>query len=595
MSWETGYYKADIGLFRELKNTSISGTQYSKGELNGYMQIISTGNTVAQAPGPDINVEGTSGSFGISEIEHGQTRNLFGFALKQNGAFTHKYAVCRCTGDVIITTPGSIGRYYGIKWAVYDETTGTYTDLVTYSVDAGLGTAGQINWNDIKCYCVFKITREIQWGSEQNILYGGVYAYSNDSSNFGSQYVGKRLGMQGIGVKRHLSQYDEVTPEEVVYSPEFGPEAEPGGYVGPGQGSHDKSSEHSGIPTKPQYGFSSAGFLNHYLITSQGLTMLGEALFPEPILQSTGIEEAIDKLTANMWNSKIIDYVLDCRIIPARPHDDGLHNITCGGKVLVNPGTSAIYRAALIDEDFVDVDCGSITTPLVEGNFLDFYQMNCKLFLPFYGYVDIAPEYWNGGTIGVYYRFNMMDGSFMAWVTSGPFASDMEPGDVIGQYAGNACIHLPINSISYSNIIGGMITTGAAIVGTAAGAGVAAGAAGSAAKSASIKAGATGTMLGQAASGAANIINSRPQLNANNSYNGSAALMSKRKPYLLIEFNNPQFSRNYVQENGLPLVVTRQIGDMSGMTVCENAILNFACTEAEQKEILAALQEGVIV
>ena len=594
MSWEASY-RADIGLFRELQNASISGDQIVKGELNGYMQIISVGNTAAVPPGPLVSVQANSGTFGIHEIEQGQTRNLFGFALKQNGVFTHKYVVCRCTGHVVTTTQGNINRYYRIKWAIYDETTQTYIDIVSYSVDAGLGQSGQIQWNNIDCYCLYKFEKITQWGEEQTILYGGVFSYTNDSSNYGTQYIAKNVGMQGIGVLQHLSGYDEPTPEEVVYSPEFGPESESGGYVGPGQGTHDKSSDHSRIPTKPQYGFSSAGFLNHYLITSQGLSMLGEALFPEPILQSTGIEEAIDKLTANMWNSRIIDYVIDCRIIPARPHDDGYHNITCGGKVLVNPSTSQIYSAALIDEDFVDVDCGELTTPLTEGNFLDFYQMSCKLFLPFYGYVDIAPEYWHGATIGVYYRFNMMDGSFMVWVTSKAFNSDLQNGDVIAQYSGNACIHLPLNSLSYSNIIGGMITTGAAIVGTAAGAGVAAGAAGTAAKAAGIKAGAQSTMIGQAASGAANIINSRPQLNANNSYNGSGALMSKRKPYLLIEFNNPQFSRKYVDEQGLPLVVTRQIGSVSGMTVCDNAIINFTCTEAEQREILAALQEGVIV
>lgn len=373
------------------------------------------------------------------------------------------------------------------------------------------------------------------------------------------------------------------------YSPEFGPASEPDGYgYGGTPGTHDKHSDHVGIPTKPQYGFTSAGFLNHYRISAQGLSMLGEALFPEPQGPSADVLGAIDRLTANMWNSKIIDYIIDCRIIPVTAPATNQVNITCGGKVLVHPGTGAAYSAYLVDEDFVDVDCGVINTPLTEGNFIDFSVTRAKIFVPFYGYVDLAPEYWHGAKIGLYYRFNLMDGSFMVWLTSAPFRAELEHAsdmEIIGQYAGNACIHLPINSQSYSQIIGGMITTGAAIVGAAAG-GAIGGAAGK-----TIAAGAVQTAI----SGAANIATGRPQLISNNSYNGSAALMSNRTPYLLIEFGEAQFSTKYTEECGLPLVVNKTIGSCSGMTVCDNAIINFACTDAEAKEIMAALREGVIV
>lgn len=369
-----------------------------------------------------------------------------------------------------------------------------------------------------------------------------------------------------------------IYPGEIEYSPEYGEGSEPDGYGNGGAlGNHDKHSDHSGIPAKPQYGFTSAGFLNHYRISSQGLSMLGEALFPEPASSSPSVEVAIDRLIANQWNSKVLDYVVDCRIIPVTPHDDGLHNISCGGKVLVNPGTMLPYAANLVDEDFVDVDCGYIETPLCEGNFLDFWNLKCKLFLPFYGYVDIEPEYWMGAKIGVYYRFNCMDGSFMCWVTSKAFRSDMDSDDVIGQYSGNACIHLPISSQSYSQIVNGLITTGASVVGAVAG-----GAAG-------------GKIAGTIASGAAAAITSRPTLNKSNSYSGSSALMSKRTPYLLIEFNEAQFSTKYVEEQGLPAVVKRTLSECEGFTQASNPILDgIPCTEAEKERIRTALASGLI-
>lgn len=363
-----------------------------------------------------------------------------------------------------------------------------------------------------------------------------------------------------------------------AFSPEFGEESEPDGYgVGGVIGSHDKHSDHSGIPAKPQYGFTSAGFLNHYRISAQGLSMLGEALFPEPVGASSSVEEAIDKLIANSWNSKILDYIVDCRIIPVTPTAPTQEYITCGGKVLVHPTTHQQYTAYLINEDFVDADCGYVETPLVEGNFLDFYNLKCKLFLPFYGYVDIEPEYWMGAKLGVYYRFNCMDGSFMCWVTSKAFRSGMNADDVIGQYSGNACIHIPISSQSYSQIVNGLITTGASVVGAVAG-----GAAG-------------GKIAGTIASGAATAITSRPTLNKSNSYSGSSALMSKRTPYLLIEFNEAQFSRRYVDEQGLPAVVTKTLGECQGFTQASNPILDgIPCTENEKERIRAALASGLI-
>lgn len=390
------------------------------------------------------------------------------------------------------------------------------------------------------------------------------------------------------GVITTQSFVQGISYSEKSYSPEFGPESDSDGYgMGGVIGTHDKHSDHVGIPTKPQYGFTSAGFLNHYRISAKGLSMLGEALFPEPQGPSLDVLGAIDRLCVNMYNSKIVDYVIDCRVIPVTAPATNMVNITCGGKVLLNPNTQQAYSAYLVDEDYVDVDCGVISTPLTEGCFLDMIS-KAKIFIPFYGFVDLAPEYWHGAKIGLYYRFNLMDGSFMVWLTSAPFRSELESAgdmEIIGQYAGNACIHLPINSQSYSQIIGGMITTGAAIVGAAA-----AGAIGGAAAK-TITAGAVQT----AVSGAANIANGRPQLINNNSYNGSAALMSCRTPYLLIEFSEAQFSRRYVDENGLPAIINRVLGTMSGFTTCVNPIIDFACEQEEAEEIRNLLRSGVIL
>lgn len=454
-----------------------------------------------------------------------------------------------------------------------DDTTYTDTEFTNYnagSMITGWYPSGGFNEVTQAVYAVFTT---IQHEGVRYMLVGLCNEYKvpwqQDQIKYGINCI-------GIPIDVFTTWLDGVV-EPVEESPEYGPASEPDGYGNGGAlGNHDKHSDHSGIPAKPQYGFTSSGFLNHYRISAQGLSMLGEALFPEPQGASVDVAAAIDKLITNSWNAKIIDYILDCRIIPVTPHDDGLHDITCGGKKLIHPTSLLPYSAHLVDEDFVDVDCGTITTPLCEGNFLDFYQLKCKLFLPFYGFVDIDPEYWMGATIGVYYRFNCMDGSFMCWVTSKAFRSGMASDDVIGQYAGNACIHLPINSQSYAQIVNGLITTGASVVGVAAG----------------------GNMAGatvSAISGAAQLLNDRPTLNKSNSYSGSSALMSKRKPYLLIEFNEAQFSTKYVEEQGLPAVIKKKLSECEGFTIASNPILDgIPCTEAEKERIRSALAAGLI-
>lgn len=562
----------------------ISGVRVTDGYLSGKTLNTNLGSlddmTFTTAPdktatslkliqGNRVLWQGTGLISLLGSMESGDSILLAGIDVKVSESSPYE----KCQMRYTLTKVGTQTLSLSLALRCYTDST-TYTDATISTPQTLDGTIYPLT---DEFYFFFAFT---EYDGESFVCTGLSDSYGNGgdlrTNAWAMNYFNFVLLINGI-----------VDSEE--YSPEFGPASEPDGYgQGDVTGTHDKHSDHVGIPTKPQYGFTSAGFLNHYRISAQGLSMLGEALFPEPQGPSLDILGAIDRLTANMWNSKIIDYIIDCRIIPVIAPATNQVNITCGGKVLVHPGTGAAYSAYLVDEDFVDVDCGTITTGLTEGNFIDFSVTRAKIFIPFYGYVDLAPEYWHGAKIGLYYRFNLMDGSFMAWLTSSPFRAELESAgdmEIIGQYAGNACIHLPINSQSYSQIIGGMITTGAAIVGAAAG-----GAIGGAA-SHTIVAGAVQTAI----SGAANIANGRPQLINNNSYNGSAALMSNRTPYLLIEFGEAQFSTKYTDECGLPLVVNKRIGDCSGMTVCDNAIINFACTDAEAKEILAALREGVIV
>ena len=95
-----------------------------------------------------------------------------------------------------------------------------------------------------------------------------------------------------------------------------------------------------------------------------------------------------------------VQYIIDLHAIPVPPSVSGSDYIKVGA-------LSTDISAPVITSDYVDIDCGALSISEQFQNFLD-YMVSCKLFLPFIGFIDIKPELWNGGTIGVKYRFNVI-------------------------------------------------------------------------------------------------------------------------------------------------------------------------------------------
>lgn len=555
-------------MFRELKNASISGDQVSKGIVNDYVQILGVGNHALVPPGPKINVSGYSGGLLIGDIPQGQTKNLFGWHLKQNGEYISKYLVCRATANVIQEAPSPINRYYGIYWSIYDADTETYTDVTSYKTDAGLGTVGSIDWSDMFCYCVFHIAQETYWGTPQTMIYGGLYLFST-LSNYGFDYIGRGLGMQGIGMQQHLSQYD-LDIEEVVISPEFGPESEPEGYEA--EGGFDDSSDVIGMPSKPQ-SVLSLGFINVYKCDAGSLVQLGSELFPEIQFPSSlsDVGEVLAAISDSIWNAKLIDYVISIHCVPGNVSGGNLTDIKIGTRTM----TGILARP--VSDEYVDFDFGSITIPLYYKNYID-YMTEIQLFLPFYGFVSLRPEEIIGGEINVKYRFNIIDGSFSAYIFATSNRSKLQ-NSLIGQYGGSCVVHLPVSNMSYASMFSGLIGGAAsAAIGVASGAGAAA-AAGALTSAASV----------------ANALQGG-DVKKSNSYNASSSFMSRRKPYLIVTRPVSSFSSRYNKESGLPSNVAMTLGQCSGFTVAEDIILDgIPCTSDEKERIRNYFKTGVII
>lgn len=393
--------------------------------------------------------------------------------------------------------------------------------------------------------------------------------------------------------KQHFVVTDSDLPEDI-----FGPESDPEGYgqpddINPGgnKPALDHSSDSIGIPSMPTIGVTTAGFYHVYKVTQGLLQNFGAKLFPSlgnivgEIAPYSSVEEALAYYTALLFqpgavtgvtianqsisvvdmlmNGKAIDYVVDCHIIPVTPTTSGSAHIQCGAREID-------ISAPVVTSDYIDFDCGAVSIPLQYQNFMDFTQCKCKLFLPFVGFVDLKPEFWHGGTVSVKYRFNVIDGSFMAYVTSTSCCSKLS-GSLIAQYGGVSCLHIPVTGLNYASMISGLVTGSMNLAGNVA----------------------SGNLAGAAGS-ALSLANMRPDVAQSNNYNCSTSFLGCRRPYMVIERALPCISGRYPHDQGIPLNVYVNLGSVSGYTeISAIDLTGIGATAQELDELESLLKEGV--
>lgn len=376
-------------------------------------------------------------------------------------------------------------------------------------------------------------------------------------------------------------------PKLLDSSPEAGEPSEEGGMGTDGENpTFDDSSDTIAIPTDPGIGVSNVGFVNVYKTGSQSLQNMGVELFPPLQYTAPTAITATDTMEAvvNGFNSLVtflanipsffdqimantlINYVIDCHIIPVTPTGGVNENIKVGYKTLQCTGTR-------LTNDYVNVSCGSIYVGEYYTNFADFIT-TAKLYLPFVGFVSTRPEWFQNDTLRVDYKFNIVDGSFTCYVRSGgKYVNNKDSsGTIVAQYGGNACIHLPITGVTYSNMVSGLVGAGTGAI-----------------------AGAASGNIAAAATSAISAASVHGDISQSNAYNGSAAFLGCRYPFLMIERPVSSYSKNYQHEIGIPANIYARIGDVSGYIRADNVHLDgITCTDEERKLIAEALRKGVL-
>ena len=407
-----------------------------------------------------------------------------------------------------------------------------------------------------------------------NVAWGGEYGCHPYFSGFyfAADWCYSALGISVAGIG-----------DPTYESPEFGKPAKKKGGYNPDhsrKGTFDDSSDTITPSSAPTLSAFTSGLVHAYKVTDAELALLSEAMYPDLIFNATSVTDALGSLFNAIFMSKFVDYMLDLMILPINVPAPTSENMKVGGKTLTvssGSGSTSHISTHRVSQQYVDINCGSLTIPEYWANFLDFSGTRFKLFLPYIGYIDIQPEYINGGELKVKYRFNVLDGSFICFVSSTSGHSKLYES-LIGQYSGVAVMHIPLQSTDYSNKVSGLISSMGAVAAGAAGGGM----------SGAVGYGAAASMV--------NTVIAKPASAHANGYNASSSFLSHRKPYLIIERQSSQFSEKYPEEVGLPLYVKATINDCHGLTVCENPHLDTIPATMEEKErIHKYLTEGIIV
>ena len=396
-----------------------------------------------------------------------------------------------------------------------------------------------------------------------------------------------RMGIITLNNVLMFEEWNDTLFSFEEMSEEVGPPSEPGGYDG-GPHAFDDSSDSIAVPSVPQIGALATGFIHAYNPEVSDLANLGSELLPQltfpapaPITAGSSVMETladmfdsaatwmanIPSIIENGQKAKMIDYVVDCHLIPVKPSTGSSQAIRVGWQTLQS-------TAKICTNDYVYKSLGEINLYEFYQNFAD-YLGHGRLFIPFVGFVGVQPEWFNNTALSIEYLFNIIDGSFTAYLSGRPISSKhthLKSKVILGQWGGSCCVHIPITGTNYANMMSGAI-------GGAAGA---------------IQSAGTGNLAG-AATGAISAMSARAGVEQSNSYSASAAFMGGREAYIMMERPVSSWSKTYQHEIGIPSNISATLGDLSGFAKVENIHLDgVSATEAEKAEIEALLRQGVI-
>ena len=434
------------------------------------------------------------------------------------------------------------------KWLVLKFNNGyimtgteTTSNSVTHFYDANKAHKARVV--NFSCFGRFPYAR---FDSNNNItnLYSCALSNAQNATTSATTYASSGDTTAGITFLNSLESIPE--PPADPYSG-----AGYSGFAG-GGGRHDTTSDAINIPALPLFNASATGFMNLYKVTLTQLNALAQYMWNTL---------DISQLKALFTNP--MEAIIGLSMIPVTPSTSADANIKLGN---IDTGC----EGSPISNQFVTIDCGTITIDEFWGSYLDYDPYTkAELFLPYIGTKDLDINDIMGKTVNVTYHVDVLSGACVAFVKCG--------NAVLYHFSGHCSVSIPVTSSGFGSLL----------------------------QSAASMAWAGLEKVANALQGmpqnpfevATSVFNAgRTRVSKSGAIGSAAGIMDTQKPYLIITRPIQSVPEDQNKYTGYPSNVTCILGDLSGYTEVETIRLqNISATGAELDELEALLKSGVIL
>lgn len=281
----------------------------------------------------------------------------------------------------------------------------------------------------------------------------------------------------------------------------------------------------------------------------------------------------LDSLGAFMWNTSIIQQLVE--LFTNNPMDAiiSLHQIyatpsTGADKNIILGVLDSNVPAPVVTNQYVVIDCGSVSVAEIYGDARDYTQVQTDIFLPFIGLRSLDCHDVIGCQVGVKFKIDVYTGSTLAEIS----VTKQGVTQILYTFEGNCSVQIPLTAADRSRMIQGIVaaTTGLVTGGVGAMAGAAAAAS-----------------LGGAM---------QTSIQKSSAFSGNAGAMGGKVPYIVVTRQKSADAVSYNTIIGNPTNKTVYLKDCHGFTRVKDIHIDIPRATAIEKEMLyGVLKSGIII
>lgn len=324
--------------------------------------------------------------------------------------------------------------------------------------------------------------------------------------------------------------------------------------TGGGDGDADTTTDNISTPALPTISALNTSMIKMYNPSLSELTSLASFLW------STTFTDNVVKLFQDPMEA-----IVGLSMVYLTP-TTGTSEVMQIGKI--SSGVSALP----VTDQFVTLDCGSVSVNEYWGNALDYDpHTKAQIYLPFIGIQTISADDIMGGTLGVKYNIDLLTGACMCFLTT--TRGDLD--SVLYSFSGNVGAQIPLSGRDMSSVV-------SSIVGIVASAGLTA-----------VTGGASAPLV---AGSAMSMLNAKQHIQKSGRLDSAVGVLGIKTPYLILTRPVQSLAENYNSYRGYPSNITKLLGDLSGYTEVQTVYMKgITATEEEISMIESKLKEGVIL